>query len=254
MVERPVLTLCYPQGKELGQLGAYEELNYEIILNTYSTISFKYPKYGADKVPANLYDKVQNHMLIKAGDLGEFIINSCEETGDGVVKYLDITALSSEVQMVNRKINLLNGTYKFYDLLDPKDTLLGTIVKYLPTWKIGYVSSELITKYRTFDIPDSTLYEFLMNDVAKTYSCVFTFDTVNKFINAYTPEEFVKESDVYIGYGNFLKEEKISEVSDSMVTVLACYGGDGVNIASVNPLGTVFLYNFDHFRRNFKRR
>lgn len=248
MAEKPVLTLAYPQGKELGQLGSYQDLGFDGVLNSYSTITFKYPYYGRENKKSNLYDLIESKMLLKAEGLGEYIVTECEETNTGTEHFLQITASTSEVQMCHRKINLLNGTYKFYDLLNPENTLLGLVLKYLPTWKVGYVSSELISKYRTFDIPDSTLYDFLMNEVSQTYECMFIFDTIKKEINAYTIEDITKPSDIFIGYGSYLKSETVREVSDEMTTVMSCYGGDGINIASVNPLGSVYLYNFDHFK------
>ena len=248
MAEKPVLTLAYPQGKELGQLGSYQDLGFDGVLNSYSTITFKYPYYGSENKKSNLYDFIESKMLLKAEGLGEYIVTECEETNTGAEHFLQITASTSEVQMCHRKINLLNGTYKFYDLLNPENTFLGLVLKYLPTWKIGYVSSELMSKYRTFDIPDSTLYDFLMNEASQTYECMFTFDTIKKEINAYTIEDITKTSDIFIGYGSYLKSETVREVSDEMTTVMSCYGGDGVNIASVNPLGSVYLYNFDHFK------
>ena len=242
MAERPVLTLAYPQGNELGQLGAYSDFNYDPVLQSYSSISFKYPYYAQNGMPANLYEEINNQLLIKAGSLGEFIIANCEEENNGVERYKQVTAHSAEYQLCKRKINLLNGTYKFGELIN-------SLLQDLPSWKRGEFSTDLELKSRTFDVPDSTLYDFLINDVAKTYECIFVFDTINRTINAYTVNDgrLIKESDIYISYGNFLKSEKIEEVSEELVTVMSCYGGDGVNIASVNPTGTVRLYNFDYF-------
>lgn len=240
MVERPVLTLAYPQRTELGQLGSYTGFSYDPVLQSYSSINFRYPFYAQNGERSNFYDEIQNQMLIKAEGLGEFIITNCEEENDGAKKYKQITANSAEYQLCKRKINLLNGTYNLKELLDK-------LFEVVPSWSTGHISAELSTKYRTFDVPDSTLYDFLINEVAKTYECIFVFDTINRKVNAYVIDELIKESDIYVGYGNFLKSEKIEEISDELVTVLSCYGGDGVNIASVNPTGTVSLYNFDHY-------
>lgn len=248
MAERPVLTLSYPQGKEIGQLGFYIELEMSVNLNSYSTINFKYPFYGADKKESNLYADIQSQMQIKMGQYGNFIITSCEEENNGAERYLSIAADSAEVQLCRRKINLLNGTYKFYDNVNPDSTLLGQVTRYIPAWRVGYVSVDLMNKYRTFDVPDSTLYDFLINDVAQTYECIFRFNTIDRTINAYTISDFTKTSDIFIGYESFLKSCKVEEVSDEITTVMSCYGGDGVNIASVNPLGSVFLYDFSHFK------
>lgn len=224
------------------------ELEMTINLNSYSTISFKYPFYGANKKESNLYENIQSQMQIKMGQYGNFIITSCEEENNGAERYLSIAADSAEVQLCRRKINLLNGTYKFYDDINSDDTLLGQITRYVPAWHVGYVSADLMSKYRTFDVPDSTLYDFLMNDVAQTYECIFRFNTIDKTINAYTVSDFTKTSDIFIGHESFLKSSKVEEISDEITTVMSCYGGDGVNIASVNPLGSVFLYDFSHFK------
>lgn len=224
------------------------ELEMTINLNSYSTISFKYPFYGANKKESNLYENIQSQMQIKMGQYGNFIITSCEEENNGAERYLSIAADSAEVQLCRRKINLLNGTYKFYDDVNSDDTLLGQITRYVPAWHVGYVSADLMSKYRTFDVPDSTLYDFLMNDVAQTYECIFRFNTIDKTINAYTVSDFTKTSDIFIGHESFLKSSKVEEISDEITTVMSCYGGDGVNIASVNPLGSVFLYDFSHFK------
>lgn len=224
------------------------ELEMAINLNSYSTISFKYPFYDANKKESNLYANIQSQMQIKMGQYGNFIITSCEEENNGAERYLSIAADSAEVQLCRRKINLLNGTYKFYDDVNSDDTLLGQITRYVPAWRVGYVSADLMSKYRTFDVPDSTLYDFLMNDVAQTYECIFRFNTIDKTINAYTVSDFTKTSDIFIGYESFLKSSKVEEISDEITTVMSCYGGDGVNIASVNPLGSVFLYDFSHFK------
>jgi len=255
MAEKPVLTLAYPQRTELGQLGAYSDLSYDAELRSYSTISFKYSYYCNDGKKSAFYDELCAQMLIKVGGtekgIGEFIVTACEEESDGAERYKQITANSAEYQLCHRKINLLNGTYKFYDTVNKEETLLGVLIeKYLPTWSIGNVSTDLMGKSRTFDVPDSTLYDFLMNDVSEAYECVFVFDTIKREINVYNIEDsrLIHDSDIYIGYNNFLKSEKVEEISEELVTVMSCYGGDGVNIASVNPTGTIYLYNFDHFK------
>lgn len=250
MVERPVLTLSKPNRQELGQMGSYKELTYDPVLQSYSTINFKYPYYAQGKRVSNHYDEVQNQMLVTLEGIGEFVISSCEEENTGAERYKQITANSSEYLLCKRKINVLNGTYKLYDIAEPEKSLLHKLFEAIPSWSIGYISIDLLGKSRTFDVPDSTLYDFLMNEVSKAFECIFVFDTLERKINAYTVNDtkLIKDSDVYISYGNFLKSEKIEEISEELVTVMSCYGGDGVNISSVNPTGTIYLYDFSHFK------
>ena len=132
--------------------------------------------------------------------------------------------------------------------MNPDDSLLGKLVSAVPLWSIGYVSDDLLNKYRTFDIPDSTIYGFLMNEVENSYECIFDFDTYNRVINAYSPNDIVKPTDIFVSYDNLIKELDVEENSDGIITCMSCYGGGNLSIADVNPLGSSIIYNFDYFK------
>lgn len=246
--ERPILTLANPNRQEIGQLGSYIDLNVTLNFNAVSEISFEYPELCENGEKSNLYDQIKPKKVIRTEQLGYFIITKCDETKDGVVNKLNITATSAEIELNYRKINLFDGTYKFYDPLNPDDSLLGKLVSAVPLWSIGYVSDDLLNKYRTFDIPDSTIYGFLMNEVENSYECIFDFDTYNRVINAYSPNDIVKPTDIFVSYDNLIKELDVEENSDGIITCMSCYGGGNLSIADVNPLGSSIIYNFDYFK------
>jgi hypothetical protein len=50
-----------------------------------------------------------------------------------------------------------------------------------------------------------------------------------------------------LSYENLLKNTNISMVTDELVTALNVYGGGGLSIANVNPIGNATIYNFDYY-------
>ena len=246
--ELPVLTLVNPNRQELGQLGSYLDLQLDLNFNAVSELKFEYPEKRENGELSNLYHEIKNKRLIRTEYLGYYLITDCEENYDGITRKLSVTATSAEIELNYRKINLFDGTYKFYDALNPSETLLGKLLETIPNWSIGYVSPELQVKYRTFDVPDSTLYSFLMSDVESAYECIFEFDTYNRLINAYSPSDIVRPTDIYVSYQNLIKSLSLKEDNSEIYTAMSCYGGGNLSIATVNPLGSATIYNFNYFK------
>lgn len=242
--ERQVLTLANPNGLELGQLGAYMKLNGVFNFNAISIITFQYP-YSDE--PNDIYHEIQTRRHIYTESLGRYVITSINKTNNGIREVVEVIASSLEIELNSKKINIFKGTYKFWDDLNPNETLLGTILN-RTNWKVKYVTEDLKLKYRNFDTPNSSKYGFLMNDIENAYECIFDFDTYNKTISAYTPRDVVTKTDLFIGYNNLIKEQNIVENSDSLFTSMNCYGGGDLSISLVNPLGGTAIYNFDYFK------
>lgn len=246
--EVPVLTLCNPNRLELGQLA--DVLDFDVVLrfNSVSEISFKYPYKITDTLKSPMYEKIVAKRVIYASELGYFIIQSNEEYNDGANHYKQVTAVSCEIELSSRKLNLFSGTFKFYDPLKPNETLLGQVISSIPHWEIGTIDAQLWNKYRTFDVDDNTIYNFLMTDVEEAYECIFTFNTFDRTINAYSLQSVIKNTDIYVSYENLTKDTNLEEVTDEIVTVLGCYGGGDLSIAGVNPMGSDQIFNFDYFK------
>ena len=147
--------------------------------------------------------------------------------------------------MVSRKLTAFGGTYPLYDILTPEDSLLGTVLTYIPNWSIGTVDSELLTKFRTFDIADVNIYEFLVTNVEETYECIILFDTVNKTISAKVLDNVTTDTDVFMSHDNLIEQSSFREIADELSTSLYVTGGGDLSINAVNPLGTNIIYNFD---------
>lgn len=244
---KPSMTLCNPTGTELESLDVATDVNVSLVYNGLSEISFSIPeKIGGVSIPA--YPLCISKRLIKVEGVGVFVLSKPEEINDGSVRVKKIRGYSRESELVTKKLNVFGGTFKFYDPISPNETLIGTILSKIPSWSIGTIDSSLWNKYRTFDVANSTIYAFLMNDAASAYRCIFTFDTVNKTISATAYDNATSETDIFISFDNLLKTTGITENSDEITTALSVYGAGSLDIRTVNPLGTNLIYDFSYYK------
>ena len=239
------IRLCNPNKNTICFLNFGYNKNLSLKFNEMSQFEMTIPS-SYNGIDFEFYESVVSKKLILIEGIGYFIISDVQEYDDGIKKYKTITSYSLETELAYKKINLFDGTYKFYDPLNPKNTLLYNVLL-TSNWTVGHIDSDLLNLYRTFEIPDSTVYEFLMNDVENSYECVFVFDSLERTVNAYTLENLAKNTDIVLSYNNLIKDISITEKSDEIVTCLSVYGGNDLGIAAVNPLGTNSIYNFDYF-------
>lgn len=269
--EKPGIYLCNPDKTVLYQI---DRLTYDtkitLKFNAISEFSFKYPRSidgGNTILPA--YEYIKPKRLIYVQDIGYFeIVPPTEESSDGSEYYMDVQCESLERELMQKSITDLKVTStrlfnsKTSYSTDPSKSIIGYVLKLIngggnisnPKTYGGWycdpskVSTDLLSKYRSFDISNSTIYNFLMTEVEKAFECVFLFDTINKEIIIKTLEESITYTDVYLSFENLLKETKMQENTDDLVTALHVYGGNDLNIASVNPIGGNIIYNFDYFK------
>jgi hypothetical protein len=222
--------------------------------NSVSEMTFSlYKEYNGVEIP--YYSKVVKNRTVHVEGLGWFIIYQVTENYDGGVPSKDVSCYSYEYTLNYKGINILDGTFNFYALTEDtgiEESLMYQLFSIVPNWKIGHISTELIGKYRTFDVPDGTLYGFLMDEVASTYECIFEFDTENLIINAYTASEVMgdnssKRTNIILTFDNVLKSITIEELSTDICTCLSVNGADNLSINVVNPLGDDKLYDFSYY-------
>ena len=275
--DAPTFILANPDKSELYALGSIFDRKFSPRYNALSEISFTAPSHlwvnpltaqiegfqfsafqeagfqveNIDEVTlteTEYYDFLVSKRLIFIPDIGYFIITEVEEENDGITNVKHIVAKSLEVGLVYKKISNFSGTFNFYNSVSPDDTLLGRILTYLPGWTIGEIDTELCTLYRTFDISDSTIYNFLMNDVEEAYQCIFNFDYNLQTISAYTVAGATTSSDIFLSFDNLIERTSVSEIADELVTALNVYGRGDLSINQINPLGNDTLYDFSYFK------
>lgn len=248
--EIPVLTVAHPDFTEVGLIK--NPLRLKLDLNLISTSKISFDANSVDEIGflPHYYDALKKYNLIHMDGFGWFVITHVNETNDGVYKNKNVECESYEYTLGRKAANLSAGTYRLYDITNPtsEDTLLGHFVANCPRWTIGYVSSSLYSRYRTFDMPDASMYGFIMEEAMDAYECVFVFDTEDLLINVYAPEDLIKDSGIVLRYTSLLKSISVADSSDDVVTELQVYGADDFSIATVNPLGTASIYKYDYFK------
>jgi len=247
---KPYMTLCNPNGDELLSLGnAYDMVN-TLRFNALSELTFRFPM-SVDNGNTILdgYELLKSKRLIFLENSGYYIITTVDEDLDGTSPIKKVSCTSIDGELINKKLLVFAYTsIKFYDFIDPAETLLYKILEYIPSWSIGDVDTELTTKYRSFDVSDTTIFNFLMEDVEEAYQCVFFFDYDTKTISVKTVDNATTETDIFFSFDNLIQKASFTELSDEITTVLYVYGGDGLDIRSVNPLGTNAIYDFSYYK------
>jgi hypothetical protein len=249
-VECPYIVLCNPD--QTTQLYALDMLAFDTDLkkrfNALSEFSFSFPKsIDGGVTTLDAYEYLMNKRLILIEGHGYFQIIDVEESLDGSVPIKNIKCQSLESELINKKVVAYGGTKKLWDILDSDGTILKDMITLCPTWSVGTISAELLIKYRTFDISDSNIYNFLMENVAKAFDCIFEFNTVTKTINVKTVADATTTSDIFLSFDNVIENASFAEKSDEIVSALSVYGGNDLSIRLVNPLGTSTIYNFDYY-------
>ena len=128
-----VIKLCNPNKEAICFLICGYDQELTLRFNQTSEFSMTVPyKFGQDEngnpIKFDYYDQIQAKKLIYISDIGYFIITECQVDGDGIEETKTLTAYSLEMELSFKKINLLDGTYKFYDPLNVSGTLLGKIL------------------------------------------------------------------------------------------------------------------------------
>jgi hypothetical protein len=248
-VELPYIILCNPNRDELVSLSLCYDTNLKLRFNAISEFSFRYPESidGGETI-LEAFSLLQNKRLVKIEGYGYYQITNAQKSLDGSVPVMDVSCESQEIELIQKKVNSYGGTKPLYNVLSPDGTVLQDMLDLCPNWSVGTVDAELLTLYRTFDISDSNVYGFLLNDVSKAFDCIFTFDTDARTISAQTIANATTETDIYLSFDNVITKGELSEKSDEIVTALSVFGNGNLSISVVNPMGTSKMYNFDYYK------
>lgn len=244
--EMPVLILRNLDGTAIQTLGHAFDLKAELCYNEVSTISFQLPRF-VDGIEQPRYEDVIGTRIVDMDGWGQFLLVDPSIQNDGISEIKECKAYSLEYEFTKKKMSLEESTYNFWNPVAPDETVLGIILEYMPSWSVGDVDQNLVGKYRTFSVEHQNIYDFIKNTVQRTYSCIFEFDTYNRKINVKHTDTDALQSAMHISLENLAKKITVTEDTENIFTVLDVNGADGVDIRSVNPLGTNKIYNLDYF-------
>lgn len=255
-LEKPIIYIAKKDKTFLGAVSIYDDLSLTFNLNSYQTASFKiYRDINGKKYEH--YDDFQEDRLIMIQGVSWYKIHvetNIEDTG--ISK--NITANSLECTLCNKRLidfecntgEILYDDYVktiFYDLTNPKGSLLNRVLNVAPSWSVGHVDATLANKQRSFDEDDIDIYSFLTGDVSEAFNCLFIFDTFNQTVSAYDLDNYGEDTNIYVSMDNLAQSMTESIDENSIITCYRVNGGDGIYINEINPNSTNKIYNFEYY-------
>ena len=242
--DRQTLILRGIDDTPIGVLEHAFDLNGTYAYNEISTISFSYPSQ-VNGVPTPYYDQICGTMNVELLGIGVFKLYNPKETNDGIKSILQCEARSLECELTHKTVILSEDTYCIYNPVAKENTICGMFIDDTG-WSIGRVDSDLIGRYRTFEVNDNW-YNFIKSTVQEKYGCIWEFDTSTRTVNLRSIEDKPAVKPVFISTSNLAKEIEIEEQTEDIRTVLDVNGADGVDIRAVSPTGGNKIYNLDYY-------
>lgn len=248
--EIPQITLCNPDGRALGILSNLSDRKMNIRFNDLSDLSFTIRR-GTEDCRCPVYEQVEPFRYLLLEDIGYFIITDVSESEEGGDAFKTVEASSCEYELNHIQLDYYEGTYGFYSSApqEKTDSLMTLIMEKLPSWRLdtGSIPSDVAARFRTFDTTDQTVYSFFMTEMEEAYECLFEFDIMERVIRVYDRYQYDNRTDICLSTEDVLKGLTLRTKSDEIKTALTVKGGNGLDILSVNPLGTNMIYNFSYY-------
>ncbi len=269
--DSPILVLCNPTDKPLGEIFNYRNLDITLCFTDISELSFDISQFYDDEITGErientLYSKLQDgreilvtdimvrdeHNTSADRDLGYFVISDVSEEADGDNTTKSVTARSCEVELQSRGLHYVDGTFKIYEENDDS-CLLNQILKRVRKWSIGTVSASVASMYRTFDYEASlNVYDFLMTSFSESCNCIIEFDILNRVINVFDKSTYLdittQRTHIAISLEDIIDNMTIDTGMDGLYTALYVPADGDLNIASVNPARENIIYNFSYYK------
>ena len=294
MVQDYTIILAYRDHRHIGQISNIdkESVVSKISMNAADELSFVVYKYANgiediedEKNIEPLWDDITDFKYVYVKELDEYYEITVElNDSDAISKSVTATSACecelSQVNLYNFEVNseadiarddYVNPTI-FYNELEPKCSLLNRVLYKLPQYSIGHVDSTLMKLQRTFSADDTDVYSFLTSTVAEEIGCLFTFDSVNRVINAYDLKNvcmdcgyrgefsgacpkcgsenikyYGNDTTVYVDKDNLAESITYTTDTDSVKNCFKLEAGDDNMTAAVinrNPNGSDYIYYF----------
>ena len=262
--------LLKPNEELVGELTPSQP-SIKMSLKEVPELTFTYNYYDTDGNKNPNFDLIKPNYLIQVDRCVDntvkksiifTIVNPKKNSGDE--DSIEVSAFGLTYSWRELKVRRYKQTRKLYDSVndfDWSDRDKGGHLNYIlknrlyNTWTINYINSTLLDDYKTFDISESSILEWV-NDIQSQWNCVFVFDYLNKTIDIKTFDELNNNNGLIISDETVLKNIQEQAKDDSIVTRLTVIGKNDVDtkvntpiyIGTKNPTGEIFIDNFGFYR------
>lgn len=283
----PTLILSTKYHKHLGNIVNAQSVTNEFNMASHQEISFDVYK-EIDGVKCELWDQLIDFKYLYVPEHNEYyeLQVDIDETDKTVKHVVGVSASECELSQkylrdfhVNDETDILRDDYVptvFYNYQNPDASLLDRVLHDKgQSWTIEHVDSSIANIQRTFTADNTTIYDFLMNTVAKEIGCLFLYNSVNRTISAYDLKckcnnpncgfrgeffdacpkcgstNFTKGygtyQNVFVASENFANQISVDGDADSVKNCFKIAGGDDLitaTVANINPNRSNYIYRF----------
>lgn len=242
---RPVLSICKPNGVKIAELREAHDITNDIFLGKINELQFLVGYNIESKhelIPNPNIAKLKQRYLIKLeqGNVTEwYVINNVYDNADSEKSEKTVHCYSLGWEMNDKLIRGYQAT-SINATTALNDALLET------TWGIKSVDADFDISFRSFDVPEKTVLDFVL-EIASTFNAIVEFDTVNRLVSLKKEDSIGQNKGLRLSYGKYLQSLTKQSFSDEMVSRLHVFGNEDLSIQNLNMTGTTFLENFSYF-------
>ena len=151
--------------------------------------------------------------------------------------------------LADNNINSLgypNEYITFYNPTNKQLSLLDLVLEKAVGWSVGTIDDFLKNQRYSFDNINENIFSFLTKTLSSTARCIFTFDTINKTVSAYSENHIGNDTGIVIAERNLLNSVNVQCDSDNIYTRINVQGKDSLNFADIN-YGDTHIFNLDYY-------
>ncbi|MDD5416923.1 MAG: phage tail protein [Candidatus Aenigmarchaeota archaeon] len=251
----PRLSIAKPNKAVIGVLKEAYDIIFNPKLGGVNQLSFKIPvelDLNNQLVTNPNIDKIKFRYLIKfeISDLNYtewFIVINPQEKAEEDAIYKEYICYSLAHELSNKIIRSYSG-----ESLNATEVLTEVVVAN-STWTLDYIDATFDLRYRQFDVSQSSILDFLLNNVSEAFNALIIFNTVTRKISLYQPQNYGLDKGLTLNYGQYLKDVSTQLDHTNFCTRLRPFGREGIGIQRLTPTGSNYVENFDIFMDGFEQ-
>jgi hypothetical protein len=252
----PEIYLCKPDKTKIAKLKNMYNAELVLSLDDISELNFDVPYQVEIQHELKRYpyvDLIRNRYIIylKLGNYEEYFLikPALEDKMEEKSEYKHVECYGLAIELADK--NIVNYTCTSFNATNVLTVLLKSAYGMNDLsdclWTIGYINPIFNNTFRSFEIFDSSLLDFIQNNLSETFDAIPIFDTINRTISLYSKDDIGIDRRFRLKYGQYLKTLSHAIDNDDFCTRLKLFGEDDLSIQEVNPTGQNYIQDFSYF-------
>ena len=243
-----------PESYEMQYYNKYKDKSWYQYNNSWPVVRFYNPEdpelsllhlilYHAGMIPVDVtYDEEGNKVLDWVDNIedGLWKIGNIDYHPKQRPKFPpSYVEVEPDIEHLSEYYELIDGYYiKTQDTVIDDNKIYYEIVDKETYW--------LANESYAFQVDNQDVYSFLTQDVSQAFSCIFSFDTVNRTINATYVDNLGEDTNVFIGWRN-IQDSLTGTRPDQLYTAASVSGGEGIDNIEYANFGSSEIEDYSYF-------